>query len=269
MAGFAASDGGRVLKAGWLAYGCLICAAPVCAQSSDPLAPMPQGTQSSQPAVTTAQPVQVAIPPAPTVPVPKDWRGVFDAIDAGAWASAQAGIVTLPPSILTPVAKAELYTARGSPAVDLASLQALIAQAPELPQADQLAALAVRRGALTAPLIVPERATVNLGSAPLRYKARPVSGEPAADALRALLDPLIKTNDAAGAEAQLLIYAPQLSAEARAEAGQRVAFVYYVLGQDLDARRVADTWRQGATSEWAAQGAWVSALASWRLGDCE
>ncbi len=34
-----------------------------------------------------------------------------------------------------------------------------------------------------------------------------------------LLDPLIKADDAAGAEAQLLIYAPQLSAEARAEAG--------------------------------------------------
>ena len=79
---------------------------------------------------------------------------------------------------------------------------------------------------------------------------------------------MIKADDAAGAEAQLLIYAPQLSAEARAEAGQRVAFVYYVLGLDLDARRVADTWRQGATGEWAAQAAWVSGLASWRLGDC-
>ena len=84
-----------------------------------------------------------------------------------------------------------------------------------------------------------------------------------------VLDPLIKANDAQGAEAQLLTYTPQLSAEARAEAGQRVAFVYYVLGLDMDARRVADTWRQGATGEWAAQAAWVSGLASWRLGDCD
>ena len=76
---------------------------------------------------------------ASTVAVPKDWRGVFDAIDAGNWASARAGIAALPPNILTPVAKAELYTAKGSPEVDLASLLALIAQAPELPQADQLA----------------------------------------------------------------------------------------------------------------------------------
>ena len=39
------------------------------------------------------------------------------------------------------------------------------------------------------------------------------------------------------------------------------------LGSTLDARRVADTWRQGATGEWASQAAWVSGLASWRLGD--
>ena len=270
------------MNAGWLGFGCLIWAAPALAQSSDPLAPLPQGTQSSQPAATTVQSVttpvtapptatvtQITAPAAPTVPMPKDWRGVFDAIDAGAWASAQAGIATLPPNIRTPVAKAELYTAKGSPTADLASLQALIALAPELPQADQLAAMAIRRGATTAPLIIPERATVNLGSAPLRYKARPVSGEPAADELRALLDPLIKANDAAAAEAQLLTYAPQLSAEARAEAGQRVAFAYYVMGLDMDSRRVSDTWRQGATGEWSSQGAWISGLASWRLGDCE
>lgn len=253
------------MKAGLLAFGSLILTAPAFAQTPDPLAPL---TQNSTPAATSTTP---AVPP-PAVPAataPKDWRGVFDAIDAGQWAAAQAGIAALPPGILTPVARAELYTAKGSPTVDLASLQALIAQAPELPQADQLAALAQKRGATTPLLIVPERATVNLGSAPVRYKARPVQGEPAADALRALLDPLIKTDDASGAEAQLLIYAPQLSIEARAEAAQRVAFVYYVLGLDMDARRVSDTWRQGATGEWASQAAWVSGLASWRLGDCE
>src|SRR5437868_11204295 len=60
-----------------------------------------------------------------------------------------------------------------------------------------------------------------------------------------------------------------MSVEARAEAASRVAFVYYVRGLDMDARRVADTWRQGAAGEWASQAAWVSGLASWRLGDCE
>ena len=253
------------MKAAWLAFGSLMCAAPVFAQTPDPLAPLQTVPTPAVPPAIVQSPAAAAS----TVAAPKDWRGVFDAIDARQWATAQAGIAALPPGILTPVAKAELYTAKGSPQVDLASLQALISQAPELPQANQLALMAIKRGATTPPLVVPERATVNLGSAPVRYKARPVQGEPAADELRALLDPLIKADDASGAEGQLLIYAPQLSVEARAEAGQRVAFVYYVLGLDMDARRVSDTWRQGATGEWASQAAWVSGLASWRLGDCE
>jgi soluble lytic murein transglycosylase-like protein len=251
------------LKVALLASAIALWAAPGLAQQADPLASLTTNVQPT-PVQLVQQP---APPPVSTVRVPRDWRGVFDAIDSRDWAAAQAGINALPRGLLTPVAKAELYTAKGSPVVDLASLQALIAEAPDIPEANQLALMALRRGATTPPLVVPERQTVSLGSAPIRYRARPVTGEPAADALRAALDPLIKSDDASGAEAQLLTYAPQLSLEARAEAGQRVAFVYYVLGLDMDARRVADTWRQGTGGVWAAQGAWVSALASWRLGD--
>ena len=256
------------MKSGLLAFGALIWAAPVFAQSApDPLAPLPVSTQA-QPSTAAPQPQQpILVTQTPTVTVPKDWRGVFDAIDAGKWSTARAGIAALPPSVLTPVAKAELYTAKGSPVVDLASIQALLAEAPDLPEADQLAALAVKRGLTTPPQIVAEKPTYVIGSAPIRYKAHPVQGEAYADQLRSILDPLIKADDAAGAEAQLLTYAPQLSYEARAEAGQRVAFAYYVIGDDANARRVADTWRQGATGEWASQAAWISGLASWRLND--
>ena len=252
------------MKAGLLAFGTLLLASQAGAQDArDPLAPLPTPQLRAAPALVQPAPPQAIA----TVAAPRDWRGVFDAIDAGNWASARAGIAALPPGILTPVAKAELYTAKGSPEVDAASLQALVAQAPELPEANQLALMAIKRGATTPPLVVAEKPTVWLGSAPVRYKAKPVQGEPAADDLRAALDPLVKADDASGAEALLVTQAPALSAEARAEAGQRVAFVYYVLGLDMDARRVSDTWRQGATGEWASQAAWVSALASWRLGD--
>jgi soluble lytic murein transglycosylase len=265
------------LKPGVLAFGALLWAAPVFAQAPDPLAPLPVAPRPApafpQPDGTQGPFIPLvklpASPPVQSAVVPKDWRGVFDAIDAGNWPAAQAGIAALPAGVITPVAKAELYTAKGSPIVDLASLQELIAQAPEIPEAQQLAFLAYKRGATAAPLIYPERVTTNLGSAPIRYRAKPVQGETAADQLRLVLDPLVKADNAAGAEAQLLIYAPQLSVEARAEAGQRVAFVYYVLGLDMDARRVADTWRQGALGEWASQAAWVSGLASWRVGDFE
>jgi soluble lytic murein transglycosylase-like protein len=127
--------------------------------------------------------------------------------------------------------------------------------------------MAIKRGATTPPLVIPEKPTYVLGSAPVRYRARPVQGEAAADQLRSALDPMVKADNAAGAEALLVSQGPALSAEARAEAATRVAFIYYVLGLDMDARRVSDTWRQGATGEWAAQAAWVSALSSWRIGD--
>jgi soluble lytic murein transglycosylase-like protein len=237
------------------------------AASADPLAPLPQATapapQVQPPAVIT--PVQSVPTP---VRIPKDWREVFAAIRSGDWPGAQAGIAVLGPNVLAPVAKSELYTAKGSPPADLASVQALLAQAPDLPDADQLARLAIARGATTAPVVVPERPAVGLGAPPRRYRAKPVSGEPAADALRAQLDGYVKADDAANAEAAFLAQAPYLSADARAEAAQRVAWIYYSLGRDVDARRVADYWRTGASGEWGSQAAWVAGLASWRMGDC-
>ena len=238
------------------------------AQPADPLAPLP-GAQvpaaTAAPQAIVPQPVSPA--PAP-IAVPRDWRGVFDAIRAGNWASAQAGIYALPPSVLTPLAKSELYTAAGSPPVDLPRLQALLAEAPELPDADQLARLATTRGATTPPAIYQKRRIVGLGSAPGRYRAKPVAGEPLADALREQLDTFIKADAPAEAEAAFLAQAAYLSVNARAEAAQRVAWAYYSTNQDFHARRVADYWRNGAGGDWGSQAAWVSGLASWRLGDC-
>jgi soluble lytic murein transglycosylase-like protein len=246
----------------------LLLAAAAAQASPDPLAPLPQPQVTAPNPQLLQPPPPITAPAVPTVPVPRTWREVFDAIDAGNWASAQAGIAALPPDILTPVAKSELYTAKGSPAVDLQSLQWVIAQAPELPDADQLARMAITRGAATPPLVIPEKPTVGLGSAPGRYRAKPVGGEPAADALRTQIDAYVKVNDATNAEAAFLAQAPYLSADARAEAAQRIAWIYYILGQDFDARRVADYWRVGSSSEWSAHAAWIAGLASWRLGDC-
>ncbi|HYI43478.1 MAG TPA: lytic transglycosylase domain-containing protein [Sphingomicrobium sp.] len=238
------------------------------AYAQDPLAPLPVAPPpASQPAVVVQQPLQPSIAVAP-VAVPRDWRGVFAAIRAGNWQGARIAIDTLPRSPLTAVARAELYTAKNSPVVSLPELQALLAEAPDLPQAEQLARMAMTRGATTPPLIVAKRPLVSLGGAPGRYRARPVRGEPLADELRTLLEPYVDANDAGGAEYLVMARAPTLSPEARAEAWQRVAWIYYVTGQDHHARRVADSGRIGATGEWAAAAAWVSGLASWRQGDC-
>ena len=242
----------------------LTSAAPAFAQS-DPLAPV-----MAQPELVVTQPEPIIEPlpaPVPVRPIPRDWRGVFDAIRFSDWVGASAGIATLPDGPLKAVARAELYTAKNSPRTDLGPILSLLAEAPDLPHADQLQRMAMVRGAVEPPAINYPRPTIGLATAPRRGKARPVTGEPAADALRLSLDPLIKADDALGAEAQLTEQGPYLSFEARAEAAQRVAFIYYVLGRDADVRRIADQWRPGATGEWGAQAAWVSGLSAWRMND--
>ncbi|MCL6678059.1 lytic transglycosylase domain-containing protein [Sphingomonas sp. RG327] len=239
--------------------------------AGDPLAPLPQvqvPPPAAQPAAQPQAQTQVPPPPPRAIVIPRDWREVFAAIRAGDWGSAQAGIAVLPDDVLAPVAKAELYTAKGSPPVDLPRIQSLLAQGPDLPDADQLARLAAARGSTTPMAIIPERPTVGLGAGPRRYRPKPVGAEPLADALRAQIDGFVKADDAPNAEAALIAQAPYLSADARTEAAQRIAWIYYTNGDDLNARRVADTWRASASGEWGSQAAWASGLASWRMGDC-
>ena len=145
------------MKSGLVAWGALVWAAPALAQkrrsARRQFRPSPANPAACSIRASThghRNPRTGACFPLQPSRCRRDWRGVFDAIDAGNWASAQAGIAALPRGVLTPVAKAELYTAKGSPQVDLASIQALLAEAPELPEADQLARLAIARGATEA-----------------------------------------------------------------------------------------------------------------------
>ena len=232
--------------------------APALAQEADPLAPL-NPAPVEQPAATQAAPApisQPAPPPVRPIVVPRDWRGVFTAIADRQWEAARLGIQAMPNGVLKPYARAELYTAKDSPKVDLGSILTLLAEAPELPQAEQLQRLAMTRGAIEPPAIYWPRATVSLGSAPRRGKTRPVEGEPAMDQLRLAIEPLVKIDDGVSAEALFVAALPSLSYEARAEAAHRVAWMYFVSGRDADARRVADYGRVGATGDWAAQAAW-------------
>ncbi|HEU0311089.1 MAG TPA: lytic transglycosylase domain-containing protein [Sphingomicrobium sp.] len=248
--------------------------APALAQDADPLAPL-EPISADDPVIVpetkapaTTSPAPTPTPPRPVV-VPKDWRGVLLAINNGEWEAARRGIEALPNGPLKPYARARLYTAKDSPKVELAPILALLEEAPELPQAEQLVRMATSRGAHHSelPAIFWPRPMVSLGSAPRRGKTRPIEGEPYADQLRQTLEPMIKVDDGTGAEAAYLAAMPFLSVEARAEAAHRVAWIYFVGGRDADAIRVADQGRAGASGEWAAQAAWISGLASWRMRD--
>jgi soluble lytic murein transglycosylase-like protein len=245
----------------------VLLAGPAAAQDVDPLAPLDVGTVDQ----ATQEPANVKpTPPAPPPRIiPKDWRGVFTAIVNGEWEAARLGIDGLPDGPLKPFARAELFTAKDSPKVELGPIVALLTQAPELPQAEQLYRMAMSHGALSSglPGIYWPRPTVSLGSAPRRGKTRPVEGDLVADQLRIDLEPFVKVDDGPGAEAAYLTVLPTLTLEARAEAAHRVAWIYFVSGRDADARRVADYGRVGASGDWAAQAVWISGLAAWRMND--
>lgn len=196
------------------------------------------------------------------------YRAVFVAIREARWADAQIKLDSMRPGLLHATARAELYLAKGSPRVELPQIMALLGEAPELPQAEQLSRLAKLRGASELPELPAAQRLVWHDAAPARVRHR---SSPAADsaAMRLLVEmqPLIKADDAAGGEALVESRAGELSPEALTEWRQRVAWMYYTIGRDGDARRVAAKAQAGA-GEFAAVADWVQGLAAWRQKDC-
>jgi len=195
------------------------------------------------------------------------YRAAFSAIRASNWSSASAALDAMPNGLLTPLARAELYLAKDSPKIDLDSLIALISAAPDLPEAGQLARLAKTRGAEALPELPVIRDMVRLARAPIRSRARSNASDAAAATLGAQILPLIKDDRPSDAEALLVAAEPLLTTEARTEWRQRVAWSYFLTGDDAAARRLADSARSDL-GEWAVQADWVSGLAAWRQRDC-
>jgi soluble lytic murein transglycosylase-like protein len=222
------------------------------------------------PAVHAATPAVARTLPAPVLTDQQRaaYRDIFAAIRNSDWAGAAARLDALPEGPLHSAARAELYTAKGSPKVDLDPLLALIAKAPDLPHAGQLSRLAVTRGALQPPYFVPAQDLIWQGSQPRRARAKSsTASDPIATELEAVIQPLIKDDLPSEAEAHLMGWSDRLTPEARTEYQQRVAWSYYLVGRDADARRLAEQAAIG-TGEWALHGAWVAGLAAWRQGDC-
>jgi soluble lytic murein transglycosylase-like protein len=105
-----------------------------------------------------------------------------------------------------------------------------------------------------------------LGSAPARERAGTVKDDPVAAQLAPKILPLIKIDDPAGCEAILAEQEPNLSGPALTEWRQRVAWSYYLNGDDANARRLASLARNGQ-GEWRVQADWTVGLAAWRQHD--
>jgi soluble lytic murein transglycosylase len=225
-----------------------------------------------------AVPAAAGEPPAPApaaaqrIPAQLDaaqregYRAVFAAIREARWPDAQLALDGMKPGPLHAIARAELYTAKGSPRVELEPLVALLTEAPELPEADALARLARARGAAELPPLPQPQRLVWQDGAPRRARAKAVRSDLVAADLALRMQPFVKADQ--GAEAQALLEKTEgLTPEAVTEWQARIAWIYFLGGDDRNAQAMAGK-AAGGTGEWAVQARWMTALSAWRTGDC-
>ena len=194
------------------------------------------------------------------------YRAVFQAIRDGRWQDAQIGLDAMKPGPLHAIARAELYTAKGSPRIELEPLMALLNEAPELPEAVDLARLAKARGASELPPLPQAQRLIWQDGAPRRVRARTNRSDEIAADLAVKMQPFIKAD--LGPDAQALLESTQgLMPEAQTEWQAKVAWMYFLTGDDANTRSMAAKAANG-TGDWAVQGRWMGALSAWRQNDC-
>ena len=232
------------------------------------------GALTSTPAHANSAAMEYFTKRADRTAVPKlltqDERGfytqVFSAIDRNDWKQVQALLTTKPEGPLHAVVKAQFYAAAGSPKADGAALAALLGQAPELPWADQLGRLALKRGVTALPMLPGTQEFSSLPRLPARSRPRSASDGTMPESIAAAINDKIKYDDPDSARLLLDGIDATLSPAARAEWRQKVGWSYFIEGRDADARKVALSAAEGSGA-WVAEGLWTAGLAAWRSGD--
>ena len=194
------------------------------------------------------------------------YKDLFAAIRTKDWARTQLLLAQKGDGPLHAVAKAEYYLAAGSPKIELDALTQWLAAGRDLPQAEQIASLALKRGAANYAALPQTQRLATLPSSPRRVRPRDTSDGTMPAALAAQIQARIKGDDPAGAKLLLDGIDATLSPEARAEWRAKVAWSFYIENDDASAYAVSQTAAEGA-GPWVAEGWWGAGLAAWRLGD--
>lgn len=195
------------------------------------------------------------------------YSGLFAAIDAKDWLRTEALLTERPDGPLHGVAQARYYLDPASPRIDLPRLTTWLDRHRDLPQASEIARVAVTRG-LTAPPSLPQAQQLRpQPGLSRRIRPRTVDdGTMPAEVAKAIGE-RISQDDPDGARLLLDGVDAALSSAARAEWRQKVAWSYYIENRDADAFAQAQTVAQGSGA-WVPEGAWVAGLAAFRIGDC-
>ncbi|NOW46862.1 soluble lytic murein transglycosylase-like protein [Novosphingobium sp. SG751A] len=199
------------------------------------------------------------------------YKDIFGAIKRQDWARVQSMFAERPDGPLHGSARAEYYLAQGSPRIDLATLTDWLNANPTLPEAEQIAALAIKRGGTALPTLPLPQALYTQPNAPRRARPRSIADGTMPATIAQGINDKIKLDDPLGARLLLDGVDATLSAEARAEWRQKVAWAYYINNQDADAFALASSIGDNSapmSGAWVAEGSWVAGLAAWRLGDC-
>lgn len=195
------------------------------------------------------------------------YRDIFAAIALEDWERVEELLEKEEPGLLHQVALAEYYTHANSPAVSAEQIAAWFDMGTELPQAEQLGRLGMRRGLEYMPDLPQEQRFTRQSYASKRLRPRTVQDGTMPDDIRDGILEHIRNDDPDGARLLLDGIDAMLSDEARAEWRQRVAWSYYIENNDPAALAMAQTVSQGSGA-WVAEGEWVTGLAAWRSGDC-
>ncbi|MDE2302760.1 MAG: lytic transglycosylase domain-containing protein, partial [Sphingomonadales bacterium] len=171
--------------------------------------------------------------------------------------------------------------APGSPRIDLDRLNQWLAIGANLPEAESIAALAMKRGATELPLLPQPQTLAHLPEAPRRNRPHDIADGTMPATVSAAILEQIKADNPDGAKLLLDGVDATLSADARGEWRQKVAWSFYIENRDADAYALAVNAATGAADPaqpaatpappqggWSAEAWWTAGLAAWRVGDC-
>jgi len=197
------------------------------------------------------------------------YKQLFGAIEREDWTSVQSMFAQRADGPLHAAARAQYYLAATSPKAELQPLTDLLTQAPDMPWADQLGRLALKRGASALPVSIPAaQQFYTLPTLSKRIKPRPTADGTMPDSISAAITDRIKNDDPMGARVLLDGIDATLSPEARAEWRQKVGWAFYIENDDSNARALSAAAFDGGSGPWVAEAMWTAGLAAWRMDDC-
>ncbi len=194
------------------------------------------------------------------------YKDLFAAISAEDWKKTQTLLAQRPDGPLHLVARAEYYLDPKSPKIELASLDTWLAQGAALPEAEQIMALAAKRGSTALVALPVTQALTSLPSSPKRLRPRDTNDGTMPGTIAAGIQAKVKADDPISARVLLDGIDATLSPSARAEWRAKVAWAFYIENDDATALAIAKGATEGE-GPWVAEGYWTAGLASWRLGD--